>query len=160
MKRKYTSSEFKTIVKNFREAIPEITIATDVICGFPGETKEQFQDTVNLIDEIKPEVMNISRFWSRPKTAAAKLFPLSGKETKERSRKITDIFDWILFEQNKKWRNWQGEIIIDEKGRDDQWIGRNSSYKPVIVNGNYKLGDQLNVKVELVTKYDLRAVEV
>ncbi|MBT3407136.1 tRNA (N(6)-L-threonylcarbamoyladenosine(37)-C(2))-methylthiotransferase, partial [Candidatus Woesearchaeota archaeon] len=66
MKRKYTSSEFKTIVKNFREAIPEITIATDVICGFPGETKEQFQDTVNLIDEIKPEVMNISRFWSRP----------------------------------------------------------------------------------------------
>jgi threonylcarbamoyladenosine tRNA methylthiotransferase CDKAL1 len=160
MKRKYSVDEFKDIVKKFRQAIPEITIATDVICGFPGETKEQFQDTVNLINEIKPEVMNISRFWSRPKTSAQKLFPLSGRETKERSRKITDIFDWILFETNKKWRNWQGEIIIDEKGRDNQWIGRNSSYKPVIVTGNYHLGEKLNVRVELVTKYDLRAVEI
>lgn len=160
MNRKYTVKEFKDIVKKFRQAIPQITIATDVICGFPTESQEQFQDTVNLINEIKPEVMNISRFWSRPKTKASKLFPLSGKETKTRSRKITDIFDWILFENNKRWRNWSGEIIIDEKGRDNQWIGRNSSYKPVIVNGNYELGQKLNVRVELVTKYDLRAIEI
>jgi len=160
MKRKYTVSDFWEIIKRFRQEIPEITISTDIICGYPGEKKEQFQDSVDLINEIKPDVLNISRFWSRPKTKASSLFPLSGEETKNRSRRITSVFDWTAFENNKRWRNWEGAIIIDENGKNDTWVGRNSSYKPVIVEGDYSLGQKINVRIEHVTTHDLRGVEI
>jgi len=160
MKRKYTVSDFWEIIKRFRQEIPEITISTDIICGYPGEKKEQFQDSVDLINEIKPDVLNISRFWSRPKTKASSLFPLSGEETKNRSRRITSVFDWTAFENNKRWRNWEGAIIIDEKWKNDTWVGRNSSYKPVIVEGDYSLGQKINVRIEHVTTHDLRGVEI
>jgi tRNA A37 methylthiotransferase MiaB len=106
-------------------------------------------------------VLNISRFISRPGTKAAEMKEqVSGGETKERSTKMTSTFDWVAFESNKKWRNWQGEIIIDEVGKDNTFVGRNPAYKPVIVSGNYVLGQTIKVKVTNITKYDLRAEEV
>ena len=161
MNRPYTVDDFKKIVKKFREEIPEITISTDMICGFPGETEEQFRDSLLLIESIKPDVLNISRFISRPGTKAAEMKEqIPGGETKERSTKMTSTFDWIAFEGNKKWRNWQGDIIIDEVGKDNTFVGRNPAYKPVIVSGNYVLGQAIKVKVTNITKYDLRAEEV
>ena len=70
MNRKYSVNEFMKIVNEFRKTIPKITISTDVICGFPSETYEQFEDTLDLINEIKPDHLNISRFGARPGTAA------------------------------------------------------------------------------------------
>ncbi len=159
MKRRYTAEDFRDIVSRIRQEIPDITIATDIICGFPGETEQEFNDSVRLVEELRPDVLNISRFWSRPKTRAAKLFPLSGEVTKNRSRKLTSAFSWTGFETNKKWRNWEGPIIIDEEGKGGSWVGRNSSYKQVIVDGNYRLGQKVNVKIEHVTAHDLRARE-
>jgi len=159
MNRRYTVEQFKEIISRFRQNIPDITIATDIICGFPGETKEQFKDSIDLINEIRPDVLNISRFWSRPKTKAEKMEQLSGEETKKRSRTMTSVFNWISFENNKKWRDWEGPILIDEKGKEDSWIGRNFAYKPVILEGNYRLGKEINVRVFDVTNHDLRARE-
>jgi len=59
--------------------------------------------------------------------------------------------------QNEKWLNWHGEILIDEKGKDNTFIGRNFAYKPVIIEGNHKLGERINVKVNKITFHDLRA---
>jgi MiaB-like tRNA modifying enzyme len=159
MKRKYTAEQFKEIIDKFKKEIPEITIATDIICGFPGETEEQFYDSLELIKQIKPAVLNISRFWPRPKTKAAEMEnQIHGNETKRRSSLMTDIFHNIARMQNERWLGWQGEVLIDEKGKDETWIGRNFAYKPVIVEGNYKLGDTLNVKIKKVTPFDLRAI--
>ena len=58
--------------------------------------------------------------------------------------------------QNEKWLNWEGQIIIDEKGEGPQWIGRNEYYKPVIVEGNFKLGDLLKVKIIKFGKFELQ----
>jgi len=158
MKRKYTSEDYKEIIKRLKENIPNITIATDIICGFPGEIEEQFQDSLDLIKETTPAVLNISRFWPRPNTAAANMEnQLHGKETKKRSSLLTDIFHNISRMQNEKWMMWEGDILIDEKGKDESWVGRNFAYKPVIVKGNYKLGDSINVKVSKITTFDLRA---
>jgi len=158
MKRKYKVEDFGYIVRRFREEIPEITIATDIICGFPGETEEQFQDSLDLIKETKPAVLNISRFWPRPGTVAEKMEDqLHGRDTKKRSSLLTDIAHNIFRMQNERWLNWKGEILIDEKGKDDSWVGRNLAYKPVIVRGDYKLGDKINVRVNKVTSFDLRA---
>ncbi|MBW2982010.1 tRNA (N(6)-L-threonylcarbamoyladenosine(37)-C(2))-methylthiotransferase [Candidatus Woesearchaeota archaeon] len=158
MKRKYTIEQFKEIIEKFKKAIPSITIATDVICGFPGETEQQFYDSLELIKQIRPAVLNISRFWPRPKTPAAKMEnQVHGSETKRRSTLMIDIFQNISRMQNERWLNWEGNILIDEKGKEDTWIGRNFAYKPVIVKGNYKLGDIINVKIDKITPFDLRA---
>ncbi|MBW2965972.1 tRNA (N(6)-L-threonylcarbamoyladenosine(37)-C(2))-methylthiotransferase [Candidatus Woesearchaeota archaeon] len=158
MKRKYTVEQFKEIIEKFKKAIPEITIATDVICGFPGETEQQFYDSLELIKKIKPDILNISRFWPRPKTQASLMEnQVHGNETKKRSTLMTDIFQNISRMQNEKWLGWQGEILIDEKGKDNTFIGRNFAYKPVVAEGNYKLGDRINIKVNKITSHDLRA---
>ncbi len=157
MNRKYTVEQFKEIIKKFREAIPGITISTDIICGFPTETEGQFQDSLELIKEIKPDVLNISRFMARPGTKAAYMEgQIVGRITKDRSRLLTDIFGNIARMQNEKWLDWEGEVLIDEKGKDDSWIGRNFAYRPVVVKGDFKLGDVVKVKINSVTSYDLR----
>jgi len=157
MKRKYKVSDFKKIVSKFREKIPNITISTDIIVGFPTETEEQFNDSLQLIKEIKPDVLNISRYKERPGTEAAKIEPkVYGGDIKKRSGLLTDIFINIARMKNEKWTNWKGSILIDEKGKHDTWVGRNSYYRPVIVSGDVKLGEVVKVKVNDVTSFDLR----
>jgi MiaB-like tRNA modifying enzyme len=157
MKRKYEVADFKKIVKIFRDKIPNITIATDIICGFPTETKEQFQGSLDLIEDIKPDVINISKFNPRPGTAAFKMEQVQGEEIKRRSRLLTSVFDWIGYGVNKKYKDWQGTILINEKGKNNTFIGRNSAYKPVIIEGDYRLGERIKVKITDVTKHYLIA---
>ncbi|MBS3098082.1 tRNA (N(6)-L-threonylcarbamoyladenosine(37)-C(2))-methylthiotransferase [Candidatus Woesearchaeota archaeon] len=161
MNRNYTVDDFKKIANRFREAIPNITISSDIICGFPTETEEQFKDSLNLIKEIKPDVLNISRFMARPGTKAAHMEgQIAGGVSKDRSRLLTDIFGNIARMQNEKWLDWEGEVLIDEIGKNDSFIGRNFAYKPVIVKGDFKLGDIVNVRIRSVTSYDLRAEDI
>jgi len=160
MNRKYTAEDFKKIVSTFRKEIPEITIATDVICGFPSETEEEFNQTVELIKETKPDVLNISRFWPRPNTEAAAMpDQIHGSETKKRSSFLTAIHTNIARMQNEKWIDWQGEVIIDETGKNNSLIARNYSYKPIVIKSNKQLplGTIVRVKVINITPYDLRA---
>jgi threonylcarbamoyladenosine tRNA methylthiotransferase CDKAL1 len=157
MKRKYPVEDFRKIVNMFRNNIPNLTLSTDIICGFPGETEGQFNDSLKLVKELRPDLLNISRFQARPGTEAAKMEgQIDGGTTKKRSRLLTDIFTNISRMSNEKWLNWKGEILIDEKGKLDTWVGRNSSYKPIIVRGDVKLGDYVKVKINSITPYDLR----
>ncbi|MBS7633459.1 tRNA (N(6)-L-threonylcarbamoyladenosine(37)-C(2))-methylthiotransferase, partial [Candidatus Bathyarchaeota archaeon] len=71
MRRAYSVADFKRIVATFRENLPEISLSTDVICGFPGEDEEAFGRTLRLIEEVQPDVVNVSRFFARPGTDAA-----------------------------------------------------------------------------------------
>jgi len=156
MNRRYTAEDFIKIVEIFRKEIPEITISTDIIAGFPSETKEQFNDSMDLLNKIKPDVLNLSRYAAREGTIAAKMKQLQTNSLKQRSRLMTSLYRQIAFENNKKWLNWQGKILIDEKGKHDSWIGRNYCYKPVVVKGNFKLGDVADVKITDFTSFDLR----
>jgi MiaB-like tRNA modifying enzyme len=157
MKRQYTVDDFKDTINKFRSKIPNLTISTDIIVGFPTETEEQFNDSLNLIKEIKPDVLNISRFQARRGTEAAKMDgQIHGRDTKERSRILTEVFINIARMNNEKWLDWEGEILIDEKGKHDTFVGRNFAYRPVIVAGDVKLGDYVKVKIKNITPYDLR----
>jgi MiaB-like tRNA modifying enzyme len=161
MHRQYEVEDFKKVVRRFREEIPKITISTDVIVGFPTESEEQFQNTVKLIQEVKPDVLNISRYWSRPKTKATaeKMKELPGRETKRRSRILVKLFKKIGLERNEKWIGWKGEVLVSELGKfPNTWIGRNFAYKPIILNSKEKnlLGKFLRVKIKNTTYYDLR----
>ena len=158
MKRNYTVDDFKNIIAAFRNKIPEITISTDIIVGFPTETEEEFQDSINLVREIKPDVLNISRFQARPGTEAARMDgQIHGNESKVRSTILTEVYLIQNKVHSERWIGWQGQILIDEKGKEDSWSGRNYAYRPVIVKGDFKLGDIVNVRVTDVTAFDLRA---
>jgi MiaB-like tRNA modifying enzyme len=161
MNRPYEIADFKHIVKRFREEIPEISISTDMIVGFPGESEEQFRDSLLLIDQIKPDVLNISRFVARPGTRAEKREnQIPGGEIKDRSRKMSSQFEWTAFSQNRKWKNWEGEMIIDEHGKDGTFVGRNHAYKPIIVSGDFVLGQTIKVRITDTTKFDLRGTRI
>ncbi|MEM7817233.1 MAG: tRNA (N(6)-L-threonylcarbamoyladenosine(37)-C(2))-methylthiotransferase, partial [Candidatus Aenigmatarchaeota archaeon] len=91
MKRGHFSSDVIDVVAAFREAFPKIQIWTDVIVGYPTETEEDFQLSLDLIDEIRPDYVNVSRFGPRPGTPAARLKPLPTETLKGRSRRMSEL---------------------------------------------------------------------
>ncbi|MDD5254021.1 MAG: tRNA (N(6)-L-threonylcarbamoyladenosine(37)-C(2))-methylthiotransferase [Candidatus Nanoarchaeia archaeon] len=90
MNRNYKVKEFIRLVKLFRKNIKDITISTDIIVGYPTETDEDFEKTLEFIEKIKPEVVNLSKFTPRPNTPASRLKQLSSETIKERSKKISE----------------------------------------------------------------------
>ena len=155
MARGHTAKDFKIIAEKFRKIFPEITIATDVICGFPSETEGDFEKTLELIREVKPDAINISQFWPRPGTKAAEMKQLRGDVKKERSRQLTRLCDEITLEKNKKWIGKICKAVVDEQNEDGTFVARNASYKPVLLKAEgLKLGDFVTVKVKNAeTKY-------
>ncbi len=157
MRRNYTVEEYKELVKAIRTGFPEVTLATDIIVGFPGETEGQNWNSLTLLRQLSPEVINISRFWPRPGTKAAELKTLDTEIVQHRSRIIADVCRNISKLRNERWLDWEGEIIIDEKGKEpNQWVGRNFSYKPVLIEGDQRLGDIIKVKIKKAADWDLR----
>jgi MiaB-like tRNA modifying enzyme len=155
MRRFYTTNEFKESVAAFRAASPELTLATDIIVGFPGETKQAFENTLQLLKEIKPDVTNVSKFFARPKTLAAEMTEdkVSVEEIKQRSIAISSLVKQLSLEKNMQWQNWSGEMLVDEIGKvEGSWFGRNFAYKPIVVKSTQNLlGKTLNVRVVKVT---------
>lgn len=161
MNRSYSTRDFKRIVETFRKEMPQLTLATDVICGFPEESREAFESSLGLIEEVKPDVVNISRFFPRPNTPAAKMKQLPAREVKERSRRIVELARRVSFERNMLWIGWEGEVLVDEKGKQGSWIGRNFAYKPIVIRSERDLlGKRLQVCIKNAFPTYLEAEEV
>jgi len=144
MRRGYKVEDFLFYIKKFREEIPEITISTDIIVGFPTETEVDFNKTVSLIKKIKPAVVNISRFSPRKGTPAAEMKMLKPEIVNKRSAKIHNIVKKIQARENEKWLGWKGEVLIDEIGKKNM-LSRNLFYKPIVTRG--VLGKFRKVKI-------------
>ncbi len=148
MNRRYTVEEFKGLITRFRAAHRRLGVSTDIICGFPGESEEHFQDSIELIQWLRPDVLNISRYWERPGTEAASMRgKLHGRDTKARSRRLTKIWKRLSVETGERWLGWEGEILLDELGRDGTKVGRNHAYKAVAVETDAMLGEFIRVRV-------------
>jgi threonylcarbamoyladenosine tRNA methylthiotransferase CDKAL1 len=149
MSRGYKVEDFLKIVKEFRKNI-NLNLWTDVIVGFPEETEDQFENTVKVIEEIKPDWTNVSKFGLRHKTAAEKLEQLSRKVVNERSEKISEIVRKISFEKNKECIGWEGLVLISKRGNEaGQWLGRNPAYKLVLVKSKENLlGNFVKVRIK------------
>jgi threonylcarbamoyladenosine tRNA methylthiotransferase CDKAL1 len=151
MRRFYTAAEFKGIVDTFRNKFSQLTLATDVIVGFPGETEEAFENTLRLLEDVKPDIVNVSKFFARPKTAAARIKDclVDKEDIKRRSTIAAELAKRLSAERNLRWVGWTGEVLVDEKGKvEGSWVGRNFAYKPIAIkSGNNLLGKTLQVKV-------------
>lgn len=130
MKRGYSVREFKSIAKAFRKEFPGITIATDIIVGYPTETRKAFLDTMRLAREMKFEVANISKFTPRPGTEGAKLKPLPNLEVKRRSEEISALCRKISLARNRKLVGKELALLASGQGK-----ARTDEYKLVHIEG-------------------------
>lgn len=148
MNRKYTIDDFLEIIKKFRENYPNITVSTDVIAGFPTETDEQFQHTINLLKTVKPDITNITRYSARPHTTAKTMKGRVKTEVaKERSKILTELCSTISKENNLKHVGKKYNALITEKGKNNTFVGRTENYKPVVIKEEVEIGRFIPVKV-------------
>ena len=151
MRRFYTAEDFQTITQTFKETFPNLTLATDVIVGFPGETTQAFNNTLDLLKKTQPDITNVSKFFARPKTPAWHIDKdlVDRDEIKHRSTLTAELAKKISTERNKTWLGWHGEVLVDEKGKvPNSWISRNFAYKPIVIKSNTTLlGKTLQIEV-------------
>ncbi|XP_071716055.1 uncharacterized protein [Rutidosis leptorrhynchoides] len=155
MNREYTVGEFRKVVDTLTELVPGMQIATDIICGFPGETDEDFAETVNLIKQYKFSQVHISQFYPRPGTPAARMKKVASNVVKKRSRELTSVFESFTpydgMEGNIE-RIWITDIATDEI----HMVGHTKGYVQVLVVGpETLLGSSAIVKITSVGRWSV-----
>ena len=154
MKRGHTAQTFRDVVEKFRAKFEKFTISTDVIVGFPTETEEDFEKTLDLLQETKPDIVNLSRYSQRPGTDAAEMKQIDVLQVKKRSKIAYQLISKISEENNQKWIGWEGQVMFDEE-YENQERGRNFAYKPIFVNQKPKIGQISTVKITDATTHSL-----
>lgn len=157
MNRGHSVDEFKQIISLFRKEIPELSIATDIIVGYPTETDEDFEDTLDVIRDIQPDFIHISKYRHRPMTESSLLDEIEHNEMKKRSKALNDLKSEIMYKNNLKEIGEEYKILITEKGSKGGYIGRTNSYKPVVVVEG-QIGSFIKVKIEEATSTYLKGI--
>jgi len=153
MNRPYTVKKYKDIIKKVRKEIPDICLSTDVIVGFPGETKKQFENTVKLFKEVKYDMVYISQYSTRPGTFGAKLVDSVSLKEKDRRKKILNEFlKQTALENNKKYIGKTMEVLMTDIG-----IGKTKTNKTVKISSKKKFsGKFIKVKITEVRPWSLK----
>ncbi|OHA50352.1 MAG: tRNA (N6-isopentenyl adenosine(37)-C2)-methylthiotransferase MiaB [Candidatus Terrybacteria bacterium RIFCSPLOWO2_02_42_20] len=147
MGRPYTVGHYKKLVGKIRKAMPDIAISTDIIVGFPGETRKQFEDTKKLFEEIKFDMAFISEYSPRPKTVAYKMFKdnVSHQEKESRKNELNEILKKTALENNQKLVGKTVKVLN----------GRTEGNKPIeITNVKHSM---LNIKNNFVSAKIIKA---
>ena len=150
MNRKYTAADYEKIIQKIRTARPEMAIGTDIIVGFPGETRTQFENTLRLYERVRFDIAYLSMYSPRAGTAAAKLVDdVPHEEKKRRWRELQDLMEKIVLEKNQKYLGRAVEVLIDKV--EKAFVEGNSrEMKRVRVYGDSRLntGDVVSVEIE------------
>jgi tRNA-2-methylthio-N6-dimethylallyladenosine synthase len=157
MNRHYTKKQYLALVKKIRQAMPDVTLTTDIIVGFPNETKKQFEDTVKVMKKVKFDMAYISQYSPRPGTVSAKIKDDISKEEKQNREKILQktLADTAL-EQNQKLVGKTIKVLIDE-AKKDKLYGRTEGYKVVEIKKSptIRISDFVKVNIKSVTAWKL-----
>ena len=150
MNRRHTIEEYLDFLKKIRNSIPEITLATDIIVGYPTETDEDFQKTIDLLEEIKPNLIHLSKYRHREGALSSSLEEIPHSLMKQRSKKLSEIKEKITNDENKHLLGKVLNILIVQKGSKGGYIGKSDSYLPVVVD-NAEIGTFIKVKITKTT---------
>lgn len=149
MNRNYNIAHYKNLVRKLRKNIPGIAISTDIIVGFPTETKKQFENTAKLMKDLKFDMAYIAEYSPRPETAAAKIEDNVSKKEKQRRKQIlTKILTQTGLENNKKYIGKTLEVLVEKKNKKGEWLGKARTFKVVKFKSSKELLGQF-VKVEI-----------
>lgn len=146
MNRKHTLDEYKYILNEFRKEIPQMSLATDIIVGYPTETEEDFNQTLELLKEIKPDIVHISKYMHRPGAKSNYLKEIDHNIMKNRSHRVNQVKTEVMLEKNKEYENTIQNVLITSKGSSGGYVGYTDSYKNVIVD-EAEIGLFMDVKI-------------
>ena len=148
MGRDYRADDFKRIVAGFRDAFPDLTLSTDIIVGFPEETEKQFESSMNLIEEVKPDIVNVTRFSSRPGTRAETMAgKVMGWRAKEWSRRMTALRFHISRQINRAYEGRTLDAMTTERGKNRTTLARTQNYKQLVIKSELSLGRMIRARV-------------
>ncbi len=147
MHRKYNVDDFIEIVRSIRRRFPYSTICTDFIVGYPTEREEDFLASLRLLEAVKPDKVNITRFSPRPGTEASKLKDTLARTKKTRSRIMADTYRRIALAINKRLIGRELQVLATERGKKGGVIARDTAYRTVILAEEVPVGSFLNVVV-------------
>ncbi|MDF2663505.1 MAG: miaB, partial [Paenibacillus sp.] len=145
MSRKYSREHYLDLVRKIRAAIPDAMLTTDIIVGFPGETEEQFQDTLSLVREVRYDSAFTFIYSPRDGTPAAAMEDNVPEEVKkDRLKRLNDLLNVISREQNEQLRGQTLEVLVEGESRTnpDVLAGRTRTNKLVHFRGSKDLAGQ------------------
>lgn len=144
MKRGYSASDYRKLIHRIRQVIPGVSIATDIIVGFPGETEEQFQHTYDLLDELQMDVAHLARYSTRPGTVADRRMVdnVPEEEKMRRFRLLEDLQENIAARINSTYLGETVDVLFEEQVRG-RWRGRTTTNKLVFVQSDEDLHGKL-----------------
>jgi threonylcarbamoyladenosine tRNA methylthiotransferase CDKAL1 len=140
MRRQHCVEEYLAVVEAFDDALDYWTLSTDFIVGFPSETDADFQQSLALLRETRPEKINVTRFSKRPGTDAADMKGLGGTLKKERSKEMTDLKMDVVAAAYESMVGDRREVLVVEQGTGDSVKCRDSAYRQVIVRNASEYG--------------------
>lgn len=149
MHREYSSQDYRELIGRIREIIPNVSIGTDIIVGFPGETEEQFDDTYNLLEDLRMDVAHLARYSTRPGTVAERRMEdgVLDEEKRRRFRLLEDQQERVVGEINARFLGETVEVLFEQKVKG-RWKGRTPNTKLVFVESEQDLkGQTLPVQV-------------
>lgn len=167
MNRQYTAAHFSSLIKKIRKAKPGIAITTDVIVGFPGETKKQFQNSVKLFKDLQFDMAYTAQYSPRPGTASWRMEDNVSREEKRRREQIlTEILRKSGRKANKAYLRQDVRVLAEGKNRRGHYYGKTSSFKtvsfvaPAEIKAEDILGNFVQVKIKKIQDFGLEGVLV
>jgi len=158
MRRGYTVEDYRHLITQIRSKIPGIALSTDVLVGFPSETEEQFQQTFNLLSELRLDTVHVAAYSPRPGTIAARKLedniPLAEKT--ERLNKIEQLQERIAAEINRQLLGKTVEVLVEGR-KKGKWQGRTRTGKLVFFSDtNDCLGQLVKIRIEKTSPWSLQ----
>ena len=150
MNRHYTIEQVELIINKFRQEFPNITIATDIITGYPAETNEDHKLNLEFIRKFKPDVLNLSKFSSHKNTEAGKLIPLNKELINKRASEIMQLHRKTAQENKLKYKNKNLKVFVNSKtNMPNIYESRDDNYNIVLIKSSDKsiLGKNINIKI-------------
>ena len=164
MARGYTIESYKEIINYIKQIMPESSITADAIVAFPGETKDEFYETLSIIDDIKFDLVNTAAYSARPNTPAASWPNQLSEEIKiDRLREINKLVEMTAKERNLRYEGSSQEILIENINpkNNSQLMGRTRTNRltffPRFSNDSklYKPGEIVNIKINEIRPFSL-----
>lgn len=156
MRRGHSVNQYLDIVSKFKSEIPNLTLAVDIIVGYPTESEKDFNLTVELLEKIKPSLIHLSKYQHRKGAVSSSLPEIPHETMKRRSKFLSEIKSKITEEENKELVNSNQKVLVIEKGSKGGFIAKTNSYIPVIVD-NVSLGTFVDVKITDATATYLKS---
>jgi tRNA-2-methylthio-N6-dimethylallyladenosine synthase len=162
MHRGYSNNEYRRLVERIRETVPNVSLATDLIVGFPGESEAAFQRSMEMLEDVRFDKVHVAAYSTRPGTIAARKLEddVPHEEKKRRLKAVEQLQEAVVTHINAGLKGTAAEVLVEgrEKGR---WKGRNRNDKLIFLEDDRDLqGHTINVRIEKTSPWWLQGVAV